>query len=74
MIKGRIQLQPNLTDEQLIKLYLHYKKEQEEELEKAYNHPLWQEVKDYVNFIRPNILKQMKAKIIPPLKVIENLE
>jgi len=74
MIHGNVVLQPNLSDEEIVKLYLHYKKEKEEELEKAHKHPLWQEVKDYVNSIRPEILKQIRAKIIPPLKVRENLE
>ena len=64
MIQGEIQLEPNLREEERIKLYLQYKKEWQEELEKAHKHPLWQEVKDYVNSIRPDILKQMKAKIV----------
>ena len=30
-MEGRIKLEPNLTDGQLVKLYLHYKEEQERE-------------------------------------------
>ena len=73
MIRGRIQLEPNLREEQLVKLYVHYKKEQEEEIRWAHNHPLWKEAKEVVELMREDILKQMKAKIINPNKLTEEL-
>ncbi len=61
-----IRLEHNLTEEQFIKLYVDSKREKENELEWAHNHPLWSEAKEVVNLMRDVILKQMKAKIINP--------
>ena len=35
---------------------------------KLEGHPLSQEIRDYVNFIRPDILQQLRQKIVNPDK------
>ncbi len=56
-----IRLEPNLTDEQLIKLYLHYKGE-DKKLVKD-NPELFMLCKNWVNDNRIDILNQLKRKI-----------
>ena len=73
MIQGRIELQSNLSEEQLPKIHAHYKREWEIELEKAHKHPLWSEAKEVVKLMREDILEQMKSKIINPNRLGEEL-
>lgn len=68
-----IRLEHHLTDEQLVKLYLQYKKEEEEEREWCHAHPLWDEAKKVVELMKPEILEQMKAKIIDQQSLIEEV-
>jgi len=60
----RIQLEPNLTEDQLISLYLHYKKEREKELIKATNNPLWNDIKLFVESNKSNILRNKQRFIV----------
>ena len=57
----RILIEPNSTDEQLIKLYLSYKSDDSKIKEK--NPKLFMECKNWVNANRIDILNQLKRKI-----------
>ena len=70
----RIVIEKNLTEEQIDKVYQSYGEEKLAEINWAHAHPLWDGVKSYVNSIRPDILKQLKAKIVNPNKLREELD
>ena len=60
------QIQKGLSDETIIKLYLHYKKEKEDgDRERIKNNPeLWMLCRNYAESIKPCVLKQMKQEIV----------
>ena len=55
-IKMNIKLEPNLSDDQLIKLYLHYKAEKEALDDELERHPLRDEIKAYAESIKKDVL------------------
>ena len=62
---GRVLLEKELTNEQIIALYLHYRKEEEDRKEhlKGNNPELFDIIKSVVNSMRPDILKSHKEHL-----------
>ena len=59
MINNRIILEKGLSEDQLVKLYLHYKQEDQDRKEqlKANNREFFNEIKSVMNSMKPDILK-----------------
>ena len=59
MVNTRIILEKGLTEDQLVKLYLHYKQEDQDRKEqlKANNREFFNEIKSVMNTMKPDILK-----------------
>ena len=58
-----IRLQPDLSNEQINKLYLSYQSERIVREAQLDHSPLSHDIKEAVKHIRPEILKQLKKKI-----------
>ena len=60
----RQEFQSNITSQQKEEVLRVDAEKLRKEIEWCYNHHLWSEAKAYVHSIRPEILKQMRKKII----------
>ena len=60
----RIEWSPGVTEEQEDKVLDHMTHEKIKEIEWAHNYPLWQEAKGLVKSYRPEVLSQLRQKII----------
>ncbi len=61
-----IRLQKGLSDDTIVKLFIHYKREKEETYrERIKNNPkLWMLCREYAESIKPCVLNQMKKQIV----------
>ena len=58
-----IHFEDGITQEQKWKVLFDMVEEKKREVEWAHQHTMWKEAKGFVEFYRPEILKQLKKKI-----------